>query len=130
MSLKAKIERLVKVHENHFLLPVISTTIDITENQNRDEFLLSKETYDLIILNSDSFDLSLLRRIWPHFRLKICADGGANRLYDLLETSEDKIAHLPDLVKGDLDSIRPDVSNFYRYIKLRFLFPSSRRKFF
>ncbi|GMH76820.1 hypothetical protein TrRE_jg11716 [Triparma retinervis] len=50
----------------------------------------------------------------------ICADGGANRLYDLCGLAhssgeELKTAgrHLPDAVKGDMDSIRPDVRRYY-----------------
>lgn len=51
---------------------------------------------------------------------RICADGGANRLYDQIPdmvTSIDATTarqqHLPDLIKGDLDSVRPEVRDFY-----------------
>lgn len=51
----------------------------------------------------------------------ICADGGANRLHDELPTMvPDQPAdtvrkqYLPHLIKGDLDSIRPDVAEFYK----------------
>ncbi|GMI46746.1 hypothetical protein TrCOL_g1692 [Triparma columacea] len=50
----------------------------------------------------------------------ICADGGANRLHDLCalphspgEESKSAVRHLPDAVKGDMDSIRPDVRGYY-----------------
>ena len=55
--------------------------------------------------------------------MRICADGGANRLYDeipkLLSCASDEAAvrvrkqHLPQSIRGDLDSIREDVRTFY-----------------
>lgn len=51
----------------------------------------------------------------------VCADGGANRLHDevpLMFPHEDPDAvrarFLPHLIKGDLDSVRPNVLAFYR----------------
>jgi hypothetical protein len=56
----------------------------------------------------------------PTATTRICADGGANRLYDQIpvmlpgtDTFAAREAHLPDLIKGDLDSVRPDVTDFY-----------------
>ncbi|GFH13873.1 thiamine pyrophosphokinase, partial [Haematococcus lacustris] len=51
---------------------------------------------------------------------RVCADGGANRLHDELplllpeEPAEQVLArHLPDLVLGDMDSLRPPVRDFF-----------------
>ncbi|XP_010269525.1 PREDICTED: thiamine pyrophosphokinase 1 isoform X2 [Nelumbo nucifera] len=53
-------------------------------------------------------------------QLRICADGGANRIYDempKLLPDEDVVdvrnRYKPDVIKGDMDSIRTEVVNFY-----------------
>ncbi|TBU32502.1 thiamine pyrophosphokinase [Dichomitus squalens] len=69
----------------------------------------------LIILNQP-FSFPLLRRLWYSSAWHACADGGANRLHDLLKDHDGKdIRHLytPDLIKGDLDSLRVDVQLYY-----------------
>lgn len=43
-----------------------------------------KPTADLIILNQPIQDFETFKKIWRHTRYRICADGGANRLYDML----------------------------------------------
>ncbi|TFK47390.1 thiamine pyrophosphokinase [Heliocybe sulcata] len=74
-----------------------------------------KGKYALIILNQP-FSFPLLSRVWNACRWRCCADGGSNRLYDLLSSTEGqdpKRFYLPDLIKGDLDSIRSDVRKYY-----------------
>ncbi|TFK27212.1 thiamine pyrophosphokinase Thi80 [Coprinopsis marcescibilis] len=66
----------------------------------------------LIILNQP-FTLDLIQRVWQSSRWRACADGGANRLYDTLQNDENRVKYLPDLIKGDLDSLRLDVREFY-----------------
>ncbi|KAF9350135.1 hypothetical protein BGX26_011640 [Mortierella sp. AD094] len=44
---------------------------------------------------------------------RFCADGGANRLYDLLKTDEERVKYLPDYIRGDLDSLRDPVKDYY-----------------
>ncbi len=69
----------------------------------------------LVILNTrDDVDSdSLLRRLWNRARVKVCADGGANRLYDRCETTRERETYVPDAIVGDLDSIRDEVRTYY-----------------
>ncbi|OCB88768.1 Thiamin pyrophosphokinase [Sanghuangporus baumii] len=83
-----------------FLQPVSSKT---TANEERRA---------LIILNQP-FSAELLKRVWHACKWHACADGGANRLWDVLQlqTSSDlEISDfVPEIIKGDLDSLRCDV---------------------
>ncbi|CAK4032653.1 Thiamin pyrophosphokinase [Lecanosticta acicola] len=70
----------------------------------------------LIILNSPIQDLGLLEALYGHAGYRICCDGGANRLYDLLsqqKTPETLRTLLPNAIHGDLDSLRDDVRRYY-----------------
>eukprot|EP00571_Detonula_confervacea_P005630 CAMPEP_0172322624 /NCGR_PEP_ID=MMETSP1058-20130122/46431_1 /TAXON_ID=83371 /ORGANISM="Detonula confervacea, Strain CCMP 353" /LENGTH=315 /DNA_ID=CAMNT_0013038415 /DNA_START=146 /DNA_END=1093 /DNA_ORIENTATION=+ len=53
--------------------------------------------------------------LWETSSYRICADGGANRLYDAtVAIHEDESGYfLPDLITGDLDSLRSDVKKYY-----------------
>lgn len=77
---------------------------------------------------------AMTSHVWKlvHARRCVCADGGANRLYDELPemlakaskaTDDDdendafaravREAHVPRAIVGDLDSVRPEVLAFY-----------------
>ena len=69
----------------------------------------------LIILNVEHREHSPKSRfahLWQQSSVRICADGAANRLYDSLDETH-RCKMLPDLITGDLDSLRPDVADFY-----------------
>jgi len=42
----------------------------------------------LIILNQPIADTRILSRLWSHTSYRLCADGGANQLYDLLNQND------------------------------------------
>nr|VDD53602.1 unnamed protein product [Brassica oleracea] len=96
----------VMSHSSSFLLPA-------------DE--ASAKRYALIVLNQNLPRFTPL--LWEHAKLRLCADGGANRIYDelpLFFPREDALLirnrsplYKPDVIKGDMDSIRPDVLHFY-----------------
>eukprot|EP00250_Pteridium_aquilinum_P009783 c18933_g1_i1 orf=241-1098(-) len=74
--------------------------------------------YALVVLN---YRMPLITLpLWSKASFRICADGGANQLYDCLpkmlscdDPVEVRIKYKPDVIKGDLDSIRPEVKTFY-----------------
>lgn len=56
----------------------------------------------------------VLGALWETSSYRVCADGGANRLYDAtVAIDDDSTTFLPDLITGDLDSLRPDVRKHY-----------------
>ncbi|KAL8277035.1 hypothetical protein RQP46_010569 [Phenoliferia psychrophenolica] len=72
----------------------------------------------LIILNTPLCHNALFRKIWAAASVRYCADGGANRLHDHCSSASPSSpsspdSFLPDLIKGDLDSLRPSVRSFY-----------------
>ncbi|GFZ44706.1 hypothetical protein JCM24511_02430, partial [Saitozyma sp. JCM 24511] len=68
--------------------------------------------YAMIILNQPITRPDIFFRAWRSCTFRICADGGANRLYDLLD-AEHRASFLPNAIKGDLDSLRPEVRTYY-----------------
>ena len=61
--------------------------------------------------------LGVLGMLWEVSSYRICADGAANRLYDATVTAagEESISnkYLPNIITGDLDSVRSDVLKYY-----------------
>ncbi|CAI9761462.1 unnamed protein product [Fraxinus pennsylvanica] len=93
-------------HSSRFLLP------DFPADNGSSQF------YALVLLNQRIPRFTPL--LWNHARLRVCADGGANRLYDELPQlfpDEQALAirkrYKPDIIKGDMDSIRAEVLEFY-----------------
>jgi len=60
---------------------------------------------------------SHMEDLWQHSSMRLCADGGANRLYDWAHKGphlHDADYYTPNYIIGDLDSVRPEVMNFYK----------------
>ncbi|KAI5792312.1 thiamine pyrophosphokinase [Pyronema domesticum] len=68
--------------------------------------------FALLILNQPIFNKSIFLNLWRKATLRVCADGGANRLFEALTPSERGL-YLPTAIIGDLDSLRPSVRSFY-----------------
>lgn len=81
----------------------------------------------LVILNGPGLEWELLRLVWPRSKSSvvypvICADGGANLLYDttkeaLIQSESGDVTKqqdwIPTHIAGDLDSLRPEVRRWY-----------------
>ncbi|KAI8340281.1 thiamine pyrophosphokinase 1-like protein [Chlamydoabsidia padenii] len=68
----------------------------------------------LIILNQPLKRIDIFKRLWKNATYKFVADGGSNRLYDAFRDDTTLLEkYLPDEIRGDLDSIRPEVKNYY-----------------
>ncbi|KAJ9121988.1 hypothetical protein QFC24_004571 [Naganishia onofrii] len=87
-----------------------------------DETSTECNPFALIILNQPVTRPDILQRLWHTAGVKICADGGGNRVHDTFqsfrvapeeETRDVRESFLPDIIKGDLDSLRPDVQSYY-----------------
>jgi len=70
----------------------------------------------LLVLNVDEGENTACSRfahLWSSSSVRLCADGAANRLHDSLCESE-RSKMLPDMIGGDMDSLRSDVAEYYR----------------
>lgn len=65
----------------------------------------------LIVLNSDL--PKNFKYYWKRAKKRICADGGANRIFDALDR-EERRKWIPHIIKGDFDSIRKDVMDNFQ----------------
>ena len=89
------------------------STKDLKIVYHKSPLLLSDDENDtkraLIILNSPigSEPSPLLQKLWNSSHVRICADGGANRLRAA------RASWVPDLVVGDLDSLTPETRAHY-----------------
>ncbi|KAL0485897.1 thiamine pyrophosphokinase [Acrasis kona] len=64
--------------------------------------------FNLIILNTPITDHLQFKRVFDGANYIVCADGGANRLYQL----SNKL--IPNAVCGDLDSIQENIMDYYK----------------
>ncbi|KAJ5918659.1 hypothetical protein N7466_010651 [Penicillium verhagenii] len=72
----------------------------------------SPAPYALLILNQPINERAY-EVLSEHASYVICADGGANRLYDLTKSQGRESKELPDIIVGDLDSLQPAVRTHY-----------------
>ncbi|KAF2090931.1 thiamine pyrophosphokinase, partial [Saccharata proteae CBS 121410] len=69
----------------------------------------------LLILNQPVPSWDVFERLWQHCGYRLCADGGANRLFDNFADGDGRReGFIPDIIHGDLDSLRDDVRAYYQ----------------
>ena len=69
----------------------------------------------LLVLNQEINVSPIFLKLWSTFKLRVCADGGANRLYDFFKDNEsDRAMYLPDYIIGDFDSLKPETEDYYK----------------
>ncbi|XP_062198501.1 thiamine pyrophosphokinase 2 isoform X2 [Phragmites australis] len=97
----------VMVHSSSFLLPKLHQPAK-TPVKN----------YALVVLNQHL--PRFMPRLWTHAKSRICADGGANRIFDEMfqmindqDQESTRNRYVPDIIEGDMDSIRPEVKLYY-----------------
>jgi len=78
----------------------------------------SPATVALVVLNQPLPRFAPL--LWSRAALRVCADGGANRVFDGMpellpgqDAGEVRARYKPDVIKGDMDSVRPQVKEYY-----------------
>ena len=69
---------------------------------------LHSSPVSLILLNGPTVSTTLLNLAWQRSHYRVCADGGANRLYGWDPTL------VPDAIRGDLDSLKGDIKAYYQ----------------
>ncbi|XP_047060832.1 thiamine pyrophosphokinase 2-like isoform X1 [Lolium rigidum] len=97
----------VMVHSSSFLLPKLHQPAKTPANN-----------YNLVVLNQHL--PRFMPRLWAQAKLRICADGGANRIFDEMsqmtsyeDDESTRNRYIPEIIEGDMDSIRPEVKRFY-----------------
>lgn len=134
LSEVCSLDLLIWERQRRALFPFLSTTMDYDPS-----VLLSASgaeesaSRSLIILNQPIPYFDRFALLWKHTSYRICADGGANQLYDLLSAQSDSRVEdyvseyvtrsviwtlmtyekLPDLIHGDLDSLDDNVRKYY-----------------
>ncbi|KAM9972312.1 hypothetical protein ACTFIW_007371 [Dictyostelium discoideum] len=88
-----------------------SSSTPQSSNTPRKQF--SFDDHCALILANQKLPKKLVDYFWDKCSVRICADGGANRLYSLGTKINQSSRWIPDYIKGDLDSLHEGVSDFF-----------------
>lgn len=97
-------------------------TYYLSEPEEDDE----NESAALIILHSPIGQYEYIRRLYHHSSFRLCADGGANRLHDVLTRQFSSLKAIdalkkapPNCIHGDLDSLDSNVRKLYEQMGVK-----------
>lgn len=80
--------------------------------------IISDIEFAIILLNQPiDTECLVFQKLFKAAKVRICADGGANQLYNSLshsDSSKDFKEYLPEYICGDLDSLSSSVEAVYR----------------
>lgn len=92
----------------------------MTESTIRPAAFLEKNESDktgdkaLVLLNQPITNRSAFEKVWHYSTVRVCADGGANQLYNYFgQNDEERKKYLPDCITGDLDSLADSARQYY-----------------
>ncbi|CCH46111.1 Thiamine pyrophosphokinase [Wickerhamomyces ciferrii] len=88
-------------------IPSNAHTIDITS-------VFKPSNHSALLILNQPISVPNFKQLWSHYKLKICGDGGANRLYEYFDADSEREQYLPHFIVGDLDSLRDDVRDWYQ----------------
>lgn len=76
--------------------------------------LKEKKKLILLLLNMPiNIDTNLFSFLWNNATLRMCCDGGTNRLYDFVMANKNMERIFPDFICGDFDSMRDDTKEYF-----------------
>ena len=93
-----------------------------TSDVQNDDAERSSDPFGIVLLNTEpgcpllaagSPSAEALAALWPAAAVVAVADGAANHLYDAAPDDAHRSAQLPHFIVGDLDSVRPEVLDYY-----------------
>ncbi|TKW27726.1 hypothetical protein SEVIR_3G276400v4 [Setaria viridis] len=100
-------------HSSAFLLPLPSSSSSPAPGGGPADASVA-----LVVLNQPLPRFAPL--LWSRAVVRVCADGGANRVFDGMpellpgqDAVEVRERYKPDVIKGDMDSVRPEVKEYY-----------------
>lgn len=84
--------------------------------------VVKENPYAILILNTPinfSFNPSFVVGLWKQAKVRVTVDGGTERWLTWLTMNKDEFKDIPhpDLITGDMDSITPDVLDYYKQIE-------------
>lgn len=111
------------VIENEDVIDIKISPEDYNSTINLEQlfFPLTEQESVLLILNQDIDVGPVFKKLWDRFKVKVCADGAADKLYNYFdksccnveEATIQRAKHIPNYIVGDLDSITKPVAEYY-----------------